>query len=122
VGSPVAFLFELIEEVEVVDDYVLHIETSSPFAALPSHLAHTAGSIISPAVIEEDYEQDELLTAVNLNPVGTGPFQFEEISEGDYVTLVKIHSIGAKKLSQTLSPLMRCLKTRRELPSFRQDM
>lgn len=89
VGSPVAFLFELIEEVEVVDDYVLHIETSSPFAALPSHLAHTAGSIISPAVIEEDYEQDKLLTAVNLNPVGTGPFQFEEISEGDYVTLVK---------------------------------
>lgn len=89
VGSPVAFLFELIEEVEVVDDYTVHIHTSSPFAALPSHLAHPAGGMISPAVIEEDYAADEQLTAVHRNPVGTGPYQFEEISEGDYVTLVK---------------------------------
>lgn len=89
VGSPVAFLFELIEEVEVIDDYTVHIHTSSPFAALPSHLAHPAGGMISPAVLEEDYAQDEQLTAVHQNPVGTGAYQFEEISEGDYVTLVK---------------------------------
>lgn len=89
VGSPVAFLFELIEKVEVIDEYTVQIKTSSPFAALPSHLAHPAGGMISPAVIEEDYEQDEPLTAVHQNPVGTGSYQFEEISEGEYVTLVK---------------------------------
>lgn len=89
VGSPVAFLFELIEEVEVIDEYTVHIKTESPFAALPSHLAHPAGGMISPAVIEKDYAQDEPLTAVHQNPVGTGSYQFEEISEGDYVILVK---------------------------------
>lgn len=89
VGSPVAFLFELIEEVEVVDDNIIHIHTVSPFAALPSHLAHPAGGMISPSVIEDDYSGEELLTEVNLNPIGTGPFEFEEISEGEYVTLSK---------------------------------
>ena len=93
VGAPVAFLFELIDSVEVVDENTVHIKTIHPFAALPSHLAHPAGGMISPAVIEEDYAQyeegGEILTEVNRNPVGTGPFKFEEISEGDYVTLVR---------------------------------
>ncbi|CAD2070820.1 glutathione ABC transporter substrate-binding protein [Jeotgalicoccus coquinae] len=89
VGSPVAFLFELIDEVEVIDEFTIHIKTKSPFAALPSHLAHPAGGMISPAVIEEDYTEEELLTAVHKEPIGTGPFQFEEISEGEYVTLVR---------------------------------
>lgn len=89
VGSPVAFLFELIEEVEIIDDYTIHIKTDGPFAALPSHLAHPAGGMISPSVIEEDYAGEEPLTAVNQNPVGTGPFQFEEISEGEFVRLIR---------------------------------
>lgn len=92
VGSPVAFLFELIEEVEVIDQYTIHIKTDGPFAALPSHLAHPAGGMISPAVIAEDYAQAEPLTAVNQNPVGTGPFEFEEISEGDFVRLERNES------------------------------
>ncbi|GAB3058877.1 glutathione ABC transporter substrate-binding protein [Salinicoccus sesuvii] len=91
VGAPVAFLFELIDSVEVVDDYTVHIKTINPFAALPSHLAHPAGSMISPAVIEADYEQyedgGELLTEVHRNPAGTGPYTFETLAEGEYVTL-----------------------------------
>ncbi|TVT27786.1 glutathione ABC transporter substrate-binding protein [Salinicoccus cyprini] len=91
VGAPVAFLFELIDSVEVVDEYTVHIKTVHPFAALPSHLAHPAGSMISPAVIEADYEQyengGELLTEVHQNPVGTGPYTFEELAEGEFVTL-----------------------------------
>lgn len=96
VGSPVSFLFELIEEIEVVDEFTIHIKTKGPFAALPSHLAHPAGGMVSPAVIEEDYAQEELLTAVHQNPVGTGPFQFEEISEGEYVTLVRNENYWGK--------------------------
>lgn len=89
IGSPVAFIFELIEEVEVVDEYTVHIHTSSPFAALPAHLAHTAGGMISPAVIEDDYEGEEPLTAVHQNPVGTGMYRFDELATGDFVRLVR---------------------------------
>src|SRR5699024_11756202 len=53
-----------LEEIEVVDEFTIHIKTKGPFAALPSHLAHPAGGMVSPAVIEEDYAQEELLTAV----------------------------------------------------------
>ncbi|WP_027964237.1 glutathione ABC transporter substrate-binding protein [Halalkalibacillus halophilus] len=93
VGSSLAFLFDMIEEVEVVDEYTVHIHTAYPFSALPSHLAHPGGHIISGEVIEEDYqameEGQDPLTEVNQNPIGTGYFQFEEIVQGEYIRLVK---------------------------------
>ena len=57
VGAPTQFLFEMIEEIEVVDDYELNIITRYPFAPLPDNLAHTAGSIMSKESIDSDYEQ-----------------------------------------------------------------
>lgn len=93
VGSPLEFLFTEIAEVEVIDDYTVHITTNEPFAALPSHLAHPGGNMISKEVIDADYQQMEdggdPLTEVNRTPVGTGFFKFEEISEGDHITLVR---------------------------------
>lgn len=89
VGSPVAFIFEQIEEVEVVDEFTVHIHTASPFAALPAHLAHTAGGMISTAVIEADYEADAPLTEVHQNPVGTGMYKFDELATGEFVRLVR---------------------------------
>lgn len=93
IGSPLAFLFTEIDEVEVVDEYTVHITTHQPFAALPSHLAHPGGHMISPAVIEADYAAMEdgaaPLTEVNRNPVGTGFFKFESIAEGDNIVLVR---------------------------------
>ncbi|MCG1010808.1 glutathione ABC transporter substrate-binding protein [Salinicoccus sp. ID82-1] len=93
VGSPLEFLFTEIEEVEVVDDYTVNIHTARPFAALPAHLAHPGGSMISKEVIDQDYENMENggqpLTEVNANPVGTGFFEFEEIAEGDHITLIR---------------------------------
>lgn len=91
VGSPLEFLFTEIDEVEVVDDYTVQITTKEPFAALPAHLAHPGGNMISKEVIDADYAQMEEggspLTEVNRTPVGTGFFEFEEISEGDHITL-----------------------------------
>ncbi len=55
-GSPLAFLFDMIDEVEVKDDYTVHIKTKFPFAALPSHLAHPAGHMISLESIKADEE------------------------------------------------------------------
>lgn len=93
VGSPLEFLFTEISDVEVIDDYTVHVTTEEPFAALPSHLAHPGGHMISKEVIDADYAQMEAggdpLTEVNRTPVGTGFFEFEEISEGDHITLTR---------------------------------
>ncbi|MFC3418642.1 glutathione ABC transporter substrate-binding protein [Salinicoccus hispanicus] len=93
VGAPLEFLFTEIEEVEIVDDYTVNIHTARPFAALPAHLAHPGGNMISKEVIDRDYENMEdggqPLTEVNADPVGTGFFKFEEIAEGDHITLTR---------------------------------
>src|SRR5699024_6075178 len=55
-ASPILFLYEMIEEIEVVSDYEINIHTSIPFAPLASHLAHNTGGIISKATIDADYQ------------------------------------------------------------------
>ncbi|MCG1009747.1 glutathione ABC transporter substrate-binding protein [Salinicoccus sp. ID82-1] len=55
-GSTRAFVLEMIEEVNVVDEQTLEIVTQYPFAPLPGHLTHGAGNIISKALIDEDYQ------------------------------------------------------------------
>lgn len=93
IASPVSFLFDMIESVDVIDDYTVHIETEFPFSALPSHLAHPGGHMISLESIEEDYEAvengEEPFTTVNQEPVGTGYFKYDERVNGEYVKLVK---------------------------------
>ncbi|MCE7792652.1 glutathione ABC transporter substrate-binding protein [Salipaludibacillus sp. CUR1] len=93
VASPRAFLYEMIEEVIVVDDYTVQFQTEYPFAPLPSHLAHTGGGIMSMESIEEDYANMEdggqPGDHINENPVGTGFFKFESWSPGDEVVLTK---------------------------------
>ncbi|MCD2136721.1 glutathione ABC transporter substrate-binding protein [Salinicoccus halitifaciens] len=56
VASQVAFLFEMIEEVEIVGDHEVNLHTAYPFAPLPSHLAHTTAGIMSKELIDEDYQ------------------------------------------------------------------
>lgn len=93
VASPRAFLYAMIKEIRVVDDYTVQFETEFPFAPLPSHLAHSGGGMVSPAVIEEDYAQiekgEEPGSYINENPVGTGFFKFEEWIPGESITLVR---------------------------------
>jgi peptide/nickel transport system substrate-binding protein len=93
VASPVGFLFGMITEVSVVDEYTVHIETEFPFAPLPAHLAHTGGSIVSPELVEASYEAlengENPFSVVNESPAGTGYFQFDEHVSGEYVRLVK---------------------------------
>lgn len=93
IGSPLAFLFDMIESVEVTDAYTVEITTENPFSALPLHLAHPGGHMISLESIEADYEAiengEEPFASVNDNPVGTGYFQYEDRSHGESITLVK---------------------------------
>ncbi|MCD2138932.1 glutathione ABC transporter substrate-binding protein [Salinicoccus halitifaciens] len=57
VASPRLSLFEMISEVEVLDEYTVEITTEYPFAPLLNHLTHDGGGMISKEVIDEDYRQ-----------------------------------------------------------------
>lgn len=56
VASQSAFLFEMIEDIEVVDGSEVNITTEYPFAPLANHLSHNTGAIISKEIIDEDYQ------------------------------------------------------------------
>lgn len=93
VAAPVSFLFTMISEVNVIDPYTIQIVTEYPFASMPAHLAHPAGSIISKESIDADYaavkDGGDPFAVVNETPVGTGPFKFEKRDHGVSVTVVK---------------------------------
>lgn len=81
-ASPsVSHILGPVTEIKVVDDYTVQIITSEPFAPLLSHLTHTASSILNEKAVTasgEDYGQE---------PVGTGPFAFDNWQSGDRITL-----------------------------------
>ncbi|MBD8069363.1 glutathione ABC transporter substrate-binding protein [Bacillus sp. PS06] len=85
-ASPRAVVLNMISEITVVDDHTVQISTAEPFAPLPSHLAHNAGSIIAPSAIEEENNGGK---KVDENPVGTGPFKFESWNRGAEIKFVK---------------------------------
>lgn len=56
VASPRLNIFEMVEEVNVIDEHQVEIVTSYPFAPLLAHLTHDGGGMISKEVIDEDYQ------------------------------------------------------------------
>ncbi|TFD94456.1 glutathione ABC transporter substrate-binding protein [Jeotgalibacillus sp. R-1-5s-1] len=93
IGSPRAVQFEMVESVEVVDDYTVRFNLSYPFAPLLANLSNVGGSIVSPASIEADYEAvangEQPGTYVNNNPAGTGFLKFDSWTPGEEMILVK---------------------------------
>ncbi|MFD1031350.1 glutathione ABC transporter substrate-binding protein [Metaplanococcus flavidus] len=92
-GSPSYNLFQMITDIEVVGEYEVEISTEFPFSPLLSHLSHNSGGMISPAVIEADYEAiengEDPFAYVSANPVGTGFMEFESWDPGSEVVLSK---------------------------------
>lgn len=56
VGSERAFLLEMVDDVEIIDDYTVRIITEYAYAPLEMNLSHGAGKMISKEQIDEDYE------------------------------------------------------------------
>lgn len=93
VASPRYFLFEMIKDIEVVDEYTVRITTDYPFAPLLAHLSHNGGGIISPKSIEADYAAmdsgQKAGSIISEAPVGTGYFKFVSWTPGDEIKLEK---------------------------------
>jgi len=80
---PLAFFFERIERVEVVDPLTVRIRLDAPFAPFLSNLAYPAGLMVSPAAVRRwgaDYGR---------HPSGTGPYRFVDWRPGRRVALAR---------------------------------
>ena len=85
-GSLEVFAHDVrIEQVEVVDDYVLRIMTADPVSNLPYHLASV--EMLPPAYYAET-DPRQLADA----PVGSGPYRVIEWVPGDQVVLEAVPS------------------------------
>ncbi|MDW7730704.1 MAG: glutathione ABC transporter substrate-binding protein [Bacillota bacterium] len=93
IASPRLFLFSMIEDVVIVDEYTVQFVTAFPFAPLPAHLAHSGGALVSLPAIEADYAEmaagNEPGTFISRNPSGTGYFKFDYWEPGSEIKLVR---------------------------------
>ena len=78
----VGILYELIEKVETPDEYTAIIVTTQPFGALFHHLSHITASIVN-------QKYNEATPDYSRNPMGTGPYKFQEWIAGDKVVLTR---------------------------------
>ncbi|QTD40937.1 glutathione ABC transporter substrate-binding protein [Sporosarcina sp. Te-1] len=93
VASPRFFLYEMITDITVKDDYTVQIKTEYPFAPLLAHLSHNGGSMVSPKSIEADYAAmengEKSGSVISTAPVGTGYFKFDSWTPGSEIKLVR---------------------------------
>ncbi|MCG1010239.1 glutathione ABC transporter substrate-binding protein [Salinicoccus sp. ID82-1] len=103
-ASERAFVLEMIEEVNVVDDYQVEIVTEFPFAPIINHLTHGAGKMMSGDLIDEDYQNaiDEAgldMTAEEYYELrAEGGAEYEEVSGSisEFIgTVVEQNPIGS---------------------------
>jgi len=78
-----ASLLAAVEQVEIIDPFTVKIILNKPFAAIIQTFAHPGSMMISPKAIKE-YGKE-----LSRHPVGTGPFQFIEWKDGQYVAVKK---------------------------------
>ncbi len=69
---PLAFYFDAIDQVTVIDELTVEFTLEEPYAPFLSNLAYPTGLIVSPAAVEEHGAD------FGRNPSGTGAFRFEE--------------------------------------------
>lgn len=102
-AAPRAFIFEVITDIEVLDEHKVQFTTEYPFAPLLAHLTHPVGSMVSPKSIEEDYAAieagKEAGSVINEHPVGTGYFKFDNWTHGSEIKLVKNDEYWGQKVN-----------------------
>ncbi|WP_394740859.1 ABC transporter substrate-binding protein [Natronococcus roseus] len=71
--------FDMVEEIEVVDEYQLQVDLEEPYG--PWEMFNHAVDIVPEGARTDDREE------FNQNPIGSGPFQWSEFEFGEFVEL-----------------------------------
>ncbi len=81
--------FRLIEDVRKVDDFTVEVVLEKPQAAFPVLLGYNA--VILPEHLLSGLSPKEMVNPSDFlrNPIGTGPFKFDEYQPGAFVRLVR---------------------------------
>lgn len=86
------FLLEVIDEVQVIDDYTVRIKTKAPFSPILAHLAHPVAAILNEKAVKE--AGDAYGTRV---AVGTGPFRFVSWVSQSHIILARFDDYWGEK-------------------------
>ncbi len=82
-GSPGAGDFNMISEINVIDDYTVEFVLSHPNASLPMTLGNKYGAVVP----EGTFDEEGARTSLNQTSVGTGPFQISNYETNSYLEL-----------------------------------
>lgn len=116
---PLAFFFEHIRHVEVVEPHVVRFELDAPFAPLLSNLAYPTGLMVSPSAVRR-YGKE-----VGRHPTGTGPFAFASWESGRRVVLERYagyHGAAARLESVVFRPIADAMTRVAELRAGSVDL
>src|SRR5215469_4884034 len=80
-----------IAKIEAVDDYTARITLKTPFSPFINQLAHPSTVMISPTALKKWGNKD-----IAFHPVGTGPFEFVEWKQTDYLKVAKFDGYWKK--------------------------
>ncbi|KMK74449.1 glutathione ABC transporter substrate-binding protein [Alkalihalobacillus pseudalcaliphilus] len=102
IGSPRAFLYNMITEINILDEYTVEFITEYPYAPLAANLAHNGGSMMSAELIQADYDAVEnngrdYGAVINEGPIGTGYFKFENWTPGEELNLTRNEDYWGEK-------------------------
>ena len=110
--GPRGLPFEIIDEINKIDDYTVEFVLSEPYAPF---ITITAQFEVLPKHILGDVPIAELgMHKFNTKePIGTGPFKFKQWKEGEYIELVanEDYFLGAPKLDSVIYKIVPDMNT-----------
>lgn len=88
IGKGPSELYEIINEIKVIDPYTVEFKLDNEFPPFLSTLAANYGAIVNPAVIEENEKDGDLAQEyLASHTMGSGPYILEEYEKGQYYKL-----------------------------------